>query len=401
MENLKQIGTRVRGIRTEANYSVEQMASLLGISSEEYISYENGSAEAPFSFFYKLAEFFDIEISSVLSGEASNLNTYTITRSGEGFSLARRPGFSYMHQAIHMKNRVGEPFIITAPYEGEEPDLKYSTHSGQEFILILEGSLLIVLKDKEEVLNVGDTIYFDGRSSHALTALGGKSCKFLSIVMHTNTEDIAPETFAVKRSRSGQVSQADGPLLYQKYMKETWDDEGNLCKVDFNVPENFNFAFDVLDCLAQKNPDKLAMRWVSHTKDCKDLTFGDISENSSRTANLFYSLGIRKGDRVMLIVRRHYQFWYLLNALHKLGAVVIPAPVQLLGHDIEYRINKAHVKCVVCTAGDGVCDAVDSVADKTPSLKWKLVVNGERDGWMNYDAMYGNFPAVFARPENL
>ena len=401
MENLKQIGTRVQGIRTEANYSVEQMAAALGIAPAEYISYENGSAEAPFSFFYKLAEIFNIEISSVLSGQASNLNSYTITRNGEGFSLARRPGFSYLHQAIHMKKRVGEPFVITAPYEGENPELKYSTHSGQEFILIIEGSLLIVLKDKEEVLNVGDTIYFDGRSSHALTALGGKSCKFLSIVMHTNTEDSEAETFAVKRSRSEQTSPGSGSLLYQKYMKETWDEEGNLCKVDFDVPENFNFAFDVLDHLAQKNPDKLAMRWISNTKECKDLTFGDISENSSRTANLFYSLGIRKGDRVMLIVRRHYQFWYLLNALHKLGAVVIPAPVQLLGHDIEYRINKAHVKCVVCTAGDGVCDAVDSVADKTPSLKWKFVVNGERDGWMNYDAMYGNFPTKFARPENL
>ena len=401
MENLKQIGTRVHGIRTEANYSVEQMAAALGITPEEYISYETGSAEAPFSFFYKLAEYFNIEISSVLSGEESNLTSYTITRSGKGFSLARRPGFSYLHQAIHMKNRVGEPFIITAPYEGENPELTFSNHSGQEFILILEGSLLLVLKDKEEVLNTGDTVYFDGRSPHALTAVNGKDCRFLSIVMHTSTADSEPETFAVKQSRSNAPKKENDPLLYQKYMKETWDEDGNLRKVDFNVPENFNFAFDVLDYLAGKEPEKLAMRWISNTKECKDLTFKDISENSSRTANLFYSLGIRKGDRVMLIVRRHYQFWYLLNALHKLGAVVIPAPVQLLGHDIEYRINKAQVKCVVCTAGDGVCDAVDSVADKTPSLKWKLVVNGERDGWMNDEAMYGNFPAEFARPENL
>ena len=102
----------------------------------------------------------------------------------------------------------------------------------------------------------------------------------------------------------------------------------------------------------------------------------------------------------MLVLRRHYQFWYLLNALHKLGAVMIPAPVQLLGHDIEYRINKARVKCVVCTAGDGVCEAVESVADNTPSLKWKFIVNGERDGWMNFDAMYGNFSPVFERPAN-
>ena len=401
MENLKQIGMRVQGIRTEANLSAEQVATALGISTAEYISYENGSAEAPFSFFYKLAEFFNIEISSVLSGENSNLNSYTITRSGEGFSLERRPGFSYLHQAIRMKNRVGEPFIITAPYEGEKPELKYSTHSGQEFILILEGSLLVVLKDKEEVLNEGDTIYIDGRAPHALTALNGKSCKFLSIVMHTNGADSEPESFAVQPSRSENPSLGEGTLLYQKYMKEVWDEEGNLVKVDFDVPGDFNFAFDVLDHLAEKNPDKLAMRWVSNKKECKDLTFRNISENSSRTANMFYSMGIRKGDRVMLIVRRHYQFWYLLNALHKLGAVVIPAPVQLLGHDIEYRINKAHVKCVVCTAGDGVCDAVDSVTDKTPSLKWKFVVNGERDGWINYDSMYVNFPSVFARPANL
>ena len=399
MENLKHIGTRVRGIRTEANFTVEQMASALGSAPEEYISYENGSAEAPFSFFYRLAEFFNIEISSVLSGEASNLNSYTITRDGEGFSLARRPGFSYLHQAIHMKNRVGEPFIITAPYEGENPELTYSNHNGQEFILILEGSLLVVLKDKEEVLNEGDSIYFDGRSSHALTALNGKYCKFLSIVMHTSVEDSEPETFAAKKSKSG-VSKENRTLLYQKYMTETWGEDGTLEKVDFNIPENFNFAFDVLDHLAEKNPDKLAMRWVSNSKECKDLTFKDISENSSRTANMFYTMGIRKGDRVMLVVRRHYQFWYLLNALHKLGAIVIPAPVQLLGHDIEYRINKAHVKCVVCTAGDGVCEAVESVADTTPSLKWKFIVNGERDGWMNYDAMYGNFSPEFARPAN-
>ena len=399
MENLKHIGTRVRGIRTEANFTVEQMASALGIAPEEYISYENGSAEAPFSFFYRLAEFFNIEISSVLSGEASNLNSYTITRDGEGFSLARRPGFSYLHQAIHMKNRVGEPFIITAPYEGENPELTYSNHNGQEFILILEGSLLVVLKDKEEVLNEGDSIYFDGRSSHALTALNGKYCKFLSIVMHTSVEDSEPETFAAKKSKSG-VSKENRILLYQKYMTETWGEDGTLEKVDFNIPENFNFAFDVLDHLAEKNPDKLAMRWVSNSKECKDLTFKDISENSSRTANMFYTMGIRRGDRVMLVVRRHYQFWYLLNALHKLGAIVIPAPVQLLGHDIEYRINKAHVKCVVCTAGDGVCEAVESVADTTPSLKWKFIVNGERDGWMNYDAMYGNFSPEFARPAN-
>ena len=402
MENLKQIGMRVREVRDQANLTEEQMASALGVSTKEYKGYEAGTDEAPFSFYYRVAERFGIDLSSIISGISSNLSFYTITRNGEGFSLARRPGFSYLHQAIHMKDREGEPFIITAPYGGENPEMKFSTHSGQEFILVLEGSLRVMLKDKLETLNVGDTMYFDGRYPHALAAVGGTACKFLSIVMHKDVEDVAPDRFATDLPEEQEAPAVDSTkLLYQEYMTETWAADGSLTKVDFNVPENFNFAFDVLDRIAAREPEKLAMRWVSNEKVCRDFTFRDISENSSRSANLFHSLGIRKGDRVMLIVRRHYQFWYLVNALHKLGAVVIPAPVQLLGHDIEYRINKAKVKCVVCTAGDGVCDAVDSVADKTPSLQWKLTVNGERDGWMNYDAMYGNFSPVFARPENL
>ena len=114
------------------------MASALGVSTKEYKGYEAGTEEAPFSFYYRVAERFGIDLSSIISGISSNLSFYTITRNGEGFSLARRPGFSYLHQAIHMKDREGEPFIITAPYGGENPEMKFSTHSGQEFILVLE-----------------------------------------------------------------------------------------------------------------------------------------------------------------------------------------------------------------------------------------------------------------------
>lgn len=401
MENLKQIGMRVREVRDQAGFTDEQMASALNVPVKEYRAYEAGSEEAPFSFYYRVAERFGIDVSSIINGESPNLSSYTITRSGEGFSLARRPGFSYLHQAIHMKNREGEPFIITAPYCGENPEMKLSIHSGQEFILVLEGALRVLLKDKLETLHVGDTMYFDGRYPHGLAAVGGTSCKFLSIVMHKEHEDAEPDRFAEEPYAEPQTTVPEKTdLLYQEYMNEEWDSEGNLKNVSFNVPENFNFAFDVLDRIAAKDPEKLAMRWVSHDMQCRDLSFRDISENSSRAANLLHSLGIRRGDRVMIIARRHYQFWYLLNAMHKMGVVVIPAPVQLLGHDIEYRINKASVKCVICTAQDPqVCEAVDSVADKTPSLKWKFTVNGERDGWMNFDAMYPNFPADFKRPE--
>ena len=401
MEHLRQIGMRVREVRVQANLTEESMALKLGVTPQEYRAFENGTEEAPFSFYYRISELFGIDISSIISGFESHLSFYTVTRRGEGFSLERRHGFSYLHQAIHMRDRVGEPFIITAPYEGGNPEMIYSTHPGQEFILILEGSLLVRLKDKQEVLHQGDTLYFEGCYPHALTAVTEAGCKFLSIVMHKEGRDICAGSMVSGESKSKEDLSEDRPLLYQKFMTEVRDEESNLVKVDFHVPENFNFAYDVLDHMAEHYPEKLAMKFVANDKSCRDFTFRDLSENSASAANLFYSLGLRKGDRVMLITRRHYQFWYLLNAFHKLGAVVIPSPVQLQGHDIEYRVNKAQVKCVVCTAGDGVCDCVDSVADKLPSLKWKLTVNGTRDSWMDFDAMYGNFSPVFPRNPSL
>ena len=140
MENKTQIAMRVRELRAQKNASVEEMARLLGVSPEEYALYESGAKQAPFSFYYNLAEHFGLDVSSVISGEAPNLALYTVTRSGEGFPFVRREGFSYLHQAIHMKDRTGEPFIVTAPCgNGDEP-LKFSEHNGQEFDLILSGS---------------------------------------------------------------------------------------------------------------------------------------------------------------------------------------------------------------------------------------------------------------------
>ena len=186
-----------------------------------------------------------------------------------------------------------------------------------------------------------------------------------------------------------------------RYVTETYDKNGLLEHLDINCPDDFNFGYDIVDDIAVNDPDRRALVWQHVNGEVKTFTFADIKRMSDKTCNYLASKGIGKGDFVMLVLKHSYQFWYIIVALHKLGAVAVPATFMLKPHDIEYRINKAQVKCVVCTAMDGVCDAVDSVADKTPSLKWKLVVNGERDGWMNYDAMYGNFPAEFARPENL
>ncbi|MBQ7970953.1 MAG: AMP-binding protein, partial [Clostridia bacterium] len=129
-------------------------------------------------------------------------------------------------------------------------------------------------------------------------------------------------------------------------------------------------------------------------------TFRDMKHASSQTANYFRSLGIKKGDKVMLVLKRHYQFWFTMLALHKLGAVAIPATNQLKEHDLEYRINKAGVKMVVCTADDNVAVEVDKAAAHCPTLEHKLIVNGAREGWRSFDDEYSFYTRKFVRSED-
>ena len=397
MENLKILAMRVRELRAQTGLSVEQMAEKLGETPEAYRSYEDGSRQAPFSFYYNLAEQFGLDVSSVISGEAPNLARYTVTRRGEGFPFVRRPEFSYLHQAIRMKDRIGEPFIVTAPPASDDDEVHYSEHNGQEFDLILSGSLQVFLDGREEVLHTGDSIYFDGRQSHAMRAVGGEPCSFLAIVMRGDTPDHRPERFAVPADRKTVAPPADERrLLYQEYMRETWNPDGTLESVKFTVPDNFNFAWDVLVRLAEKDPDKIAMRWVSNDKVCRDFTFRALADNALRTANLLSTLGVSRGDRVMLVLKRHYQFWGVLNALHMIGAVAVPASCQMTAHDFEYRFRKAKVKAVIASSDGHITDEIDQVA-AAAGVQIKIAVNGTKPGWLDYDAMVPRFSTDFSR----
>ncbi|MBP5531163.1 MAG: helix-turn-helix domain-containing protein, partial [Lentisphaeria bacterium] len=148
MENKQQIAMRVRELRNQKHLTPEQVAEHLGIPVELYSTYESGEKQAPFSIYYNLAELFGLDVSSIISGEAPNLAVYTVTRSGRGFPLIRRPSFSYLHQAIRMKDRTGEPFIVTAPGGEANKPLQYSEHNGQEFVLILSGALEVFIHGK-------------------------------------------------------------------------------------------------------------------------------------------------------------------------------------------------------------------------------------------------------------
>lgn len=187
--------------------------------------------------------------------------------------------------------------------------------------------------------------------------------------------------------------------VYKQFVDEKLDTKGALQNIIFNIPENYNFAFDVVRELSFKCPDKPAMYWLSKDKEEKIFTFSDIEKYSNKTANYFESLGIKKGDRVMLILKRHYQFWLAIVALHKIGAIVIPATNQLTKKDFIYRFNKAGVKAVICTADGTVSEECDSALSECPTVKIKSMANGVKSGWESFDQKIETFSSDYVRKE--
>ncbi len=135
--------------------------------------------------------------------------------------------------------------------------------------------------------------------------------------------------------------------INERYAREAYDANGILTKFRLEYPDNFNFGYDVVDDIAINDPDRRAMVWCNPAGDERIFTFADIKKYSDKTALYLRSLGIEKGDMVLVCLKRHYQFWFVITALHKLGAVIVPATFMLTAHDAEYRINSAGIKAVI------------------------------------------------------
>ena len=164
------------------------------------------------------------------------------------------------------------------------------------------------------------------------------------------------------------------------------------------VPRNFNFAFDVVEVYAETEKNKRALVWCNDEGEEAVFTFSDLKSMSNRAANYFKSLGIVKGDPVMLVLKRRYEFWICILALHKIGAVCIPATHLLTKKDIAYRNNAADIKMIVAVNDQQVLDSVDATASESPTLKIKVVLDGKREGWHTFHGEYESFPDVFPRP---
>ena len=184
--------------------------------------------------------------------------------------------------------------------------------------------------------------------------------------------------------------------IHQKYCKETFFD-GKLCHFETVYKSDFNFAYDIVDVIAEKEPERRAMVWCNDKGDEKVFTFADIKKYTDQTANMLKSKGINKGDVVMLILKRHYEFWFCLLALHKIGAIAVPGSNLLTEKDLVYRFNIASIKGIICTTESGVIENVIKALPQSPTVRVKISVKDKSPGFMFFDDELKKYNSNFTR----
>ena len=394
---LAEIAGRIKEMREIMGWSVAEMADKTEVSVDMYHEYEGGQIDLPFTFIHKCAAAFDIEITELLEGKTALLTSYTVTRKGKGQRTAKEEGIDIQNLAPKFKNKIAEPYWVTYEYSEDLQDkpIHLIKHSGQEFDIVIKGSLKVQVGKNIEILNEGDSIYYNSSTPHGMIAVGGQDCTFCAVVLPgEETEEaeirknVAPARPAIK-------------LVCEKFVETTETPEGALESIRFKNDETFNFGFDIVDEIADKYPDKLAMLHLDKNKTERRFTFKDIKKASNQCANYFKSLGIKKGDKVMLVLKRHYQFWFAMVALHKLGAIAIPATNQLKEHDFIYRYESAGVTTIICTADGDTAEIAEKAAEKCPTVVNKLLVGGTREGWRDFDSEYTLYSTHHERPQDV
>ena len=398
---IREVAGRIRELREISGFTVEEMAQRTGLSVAEYEACEAGRRNLSIAFLYRCVLCFGVDMGDLLEGRSPKLRNYDLTRKGEGQRIEEAHHMVGYNLAADFRNRIALPLYMEMKYrEGAEyEDIELVTHEGQECDIVIRGHMKIQIGGNTEILHEGDCIYYDSSTPHGMIAVDGEDCAFYAIVL-SNSAARQGEQAAAAIKPDTKTRQPDKQhRIYRKFIDRTVEN-GRLTAISFKDPENFNFAFDVVDALGESKPEKLAMLHISEDFTERRFTFQDIKKESARAANYFKSLGIRKGDRVMLILKRHYQFWFAMLGLNKLGAVAIPASNQMLEKDLVYRFAAGKVKAILCTGDGEVADAVDAAAAKSPMLELKIMVNGTREGWHNFDEEYSIFSSHFDRKED-
>ncbi|MBQ7346548.1 MAG: AMP-binding protein [Clostridia bacterium] len=171
--------------------------------------------------------------------------------------------------------------------------------------------------------------------------------------------------------------------IYRKFCKETVDADGNLKQIEFDYPQNFNFGYDVVDAIADETPDKTALVWCNTENEERILSFAELKRLSNKTANVFQKAGLVRGDRVMVILKRHYEYWIVAVALHKLGVTMIPATHMLTVNDLVYRIQSSKAKAIVCTTQNDVPQKIKEALEQTAFSCKLWCIQKDTEGFEN------------------
>ena len=400
---IQEMAARIKELREIEGLTTYEMAAKTQTSREEYMACESGTGDLNFTFIYRCALALGVDVTDIIEGHSPTLKSFTVTRAGGGQEISNAHGMTYYNLAYAFQNRIAEPLYVKSRYdeEAQHKDIELTSHDGQELDLVISGNLLVQVGEHRTTLGPGDSIYFSSATPHGMIAVNGGDCEFYAIVLNPTgapIPELTPVTYSPVALQPRKID--DSERLWHKFVDVDLNAQGTPTKITFKNTEKFNFAYDIVDELAHRNPDKLAMLHISKDKTERRLSFLDMKRESGRCANYFKSLGIKKGDRVMLILKRHYQFWYAMLGLNKLGAVVIPATNQLHAHDIEYRLNAAGINTVICTPDDNIPDHVEEAEKTSPTLINKIIVNEKREGWRFFDEEYKMFSSSFPRTED-
>ena len=398
---IREVARRIRELREISGFTVEEMAARTDLSTEEYIACEAGQRNLSIAFLYRCTLSFGVDFGDLLEGSSPQLRSYALTRKGEGQRIEEAHHMVGYNLAAGFRNRIALPLYMEIKYrEGAEyEDIELVTHEGQECDIVIRGRMKIQIGGHTEILNAGDTIYYDSATPHGMIAVGGEDCAFYAIVLSNSAAREGEQAAAVATPDVNRREPDKKKRIYRQFIDRKVED-GLLKEISFKGEEQFNFAFDIVDALGRQQPEKLAMLHLSEDGTERRFTFQDMKKESARVANYFKAMGIRRGDRVMLVLKRHYQYWFAVLALHKLGAVAIPATNQLLEKDFAYRFQAGKVKAILCTADGDVADAVDAAAVQCPGLQYKILVGGKKEGWHDFDEEYSLYSSHFARNED-
>ncbi len=255
-EQLIEIAARIKEMRDIMGFSAAEMAEKTEVSLEAYLSFETANADIPFSFIHKCAIIFGMELTELLEGgSAARLSSYTVTRKGKGQKTAKEDGIDIANLAPKFRDKIAEPYYVRYEYSASQQNkpIHLSTHSGQEFDLILSGSLKVQIGEHTEILREGDSIYYDSSTPHGMIAIDGEDCVFCAVVLPgeaTKEETVRHSIASTKKTEN---------LVCERFVETVEDESGALKSIEFKNTDSFNFGFDIVDGIARLYPEKLAM----------------------------------------------------------------------------------------------------------------------------------------------